>query len=97
MRIENTCLASLSGTALSIAWVNDLSSIVGLIGTIISAVFGLVSLFILIYTRLKKKADANNLNLTDVLNAIKEGKEGAEYYIKQVQEALDKYEEENKK
>lgn len=97
MKLETTCIASLGGTALSIAWVNDLSSIIGLIGTIISAVFGLLSLILLIYTRLKKKAENNELNASAILEAIREGKEGTEEYIQIMQDAIKKYQEENNK
>lgn len=92
-KLHTTCLASMSGSVLSgIAWADNMSSIVGLIGTIISAVFGLLSLIILIYSKLKKKHDEGNLTTQDLIEAIKEGKEGATPYIEKIQEAIREYE-----
>ena len=92
-KLHTTCLASMGGSVLSgIAWADNMTSIVGLIGTIISAVFGLLSLIILIYSKLKKKHDDGNLTTQDLINAIKEGKEGATPYIEEIQKAIREYE-----
>lgn len=92
-RLNQSCLASLTGSVISsIAWADNITSIFGMIGTIISAIFGLLSLFILIYGKLKKKADKGNLSALDLMEAIKEGKEGAEPYIADIKKAIDNYE-----
>ena len=92
-KLHTTCLASIGGSVLSgITLVDNITSIVGLIGAIISAVFGLLSLFILIYSKLKKKSDDGNLTTQDLIEAIKEGKEGASPYIEAIQEAIREYE-----
>ena len=92
-KLHTTCLASIGGSVLSgITLVDNITSIVGLIGAIISAVFGLLSLFILIYSKLKKKSDDGNLTTQDLIEAIKEGKEGATPYIEKIQEAIREYE-----
>lgn len=91
-KLHTTCLASMSGSVLSgIAWADNMSSIVGLIGTIISAVFGLLSLIILIYSKLKKKHENGTLTAQDLINAIKEGKEGATPFIEEIDEAITEY------
>ena len=92
-KLHTTCLASIGGSVLSgITLVDNITSIVGLIGAIISAVFGLLSLFILIYSKLKKKQEEGNLTTQDLIEAIKEGKEGASPYIEAIQEAIREYE-----
>lgn len=92
-KLHTTCLASIGGSVLSgITLVDNITSIVGLIGAIISAVFGLLSLFILIYSKLKKKHEEGNLTTQDLIEAIKEGKEGASPYIEAIQEAIREYE-----
>ncbi len=91
--LQTSCVASLSGSVISsVAWADNITSIVGMIGTIISAVFGLLSLIILIYQRVKKKADDGNLTAKDLLDAIKEGKDGAKPYIDQIKKAVKDYE-----
>lgn len=97
-KIQPSCLASLTGSVISsVAWAENITSIVGMIGTIISAVFGLLSLFILIYNRLKEKAKDNNLSANDLINAIKEGKEGATPLIEEIKEAIETYEKTQRK
>lgn len=96
-KIHTTCLASLTGSVISsVAWADNITSVVGMVGTIISALFGLLSLFILIYNRLKRKADEGTLTAEDILKAIKEGKEGASPYVKAIKEAVKDYEEKSK-
>lgn len=95
MKLENTCLTSLSGSVLSIAWAENISSIVGLIGTIISAVFGLISLIILLYTKLKKKSE-DGLTPFELLDIIKEGKKEAEPFINELKEAIEEYQNKQK-
>lgn len=96
-RLNNTCLASLTGSVISsVAWADNITSVAGMIGTIISAVFGLLSLFILIYNKLKTKADNNSLTAKDLIEAIKEGKEGAEPFIAEIKEAVEEYEKNTK-
>lgn len=91
--LQTSCVASLSGSIISsVAWADNITSIVGMIGTIISAVFGLFSLVLLIYQRLKKKADEGNLTAKDLLEAIKDGKDGAKPYIDQIKQAVKEYE-----
>lgn len=97
-KIQTTCTASITASALSTAvWIQDLTTILGLIGTIISVIFGLISLGLLIYNKVKGKVEKGNLSLEDIVEIIKEGKEGAEPYIKQLQEAIDKFKEESSK
>ena len=96
-KIHTTCLASLTGSVISsVAWADNITSVVGMVGTIISALFGLLSLFILIYNRLKRKADEGTLTAEDILKAIKEGKREASPYVKAIKEAVKDYEEKSK-
>lgn len=91
-KLQNSCLASLTGSVISsVAWADNITSVVGMIGTIISALFGLLSLFILIYNRLKNKTKDGNLTATELIKAIKDGKEGAEPYIADIKQAIDDY------
>lgn len=105
-RLHSTCSVSLTASTISaIAWVDNISSVVGLISAIVSAVFGILSLFILIYTGLKKKAQEDKdgdgkpdgLTLDDFINAIKEGKEGATLYVDKIKDAVETYEKNQKK
>lgn len=97
-KIQTTCTASITASALTTAvWLQDLTTILGLIGTIISAVFGLISIGLLIYNKVKGKVQDNDLSIEDIVDLIKEGKEGAEPYIKQLQEAIEKIKESSKK
>lgn len=104
-KLQATCTASITASVVStIAWADNLSSIFGLIGSIVSAIFGLLSLGILIYNRLAYKArqdkdgdgKADGLQVGDIIEAIMEGKEGAEPYINDIKQAIEKYEQ-NKK
>lgn len=97
-KIQTTCTASITASALTTAvWLQDLTTILGLIGTIISAVFGLISIGLLIYNKVKGKVQDNDLSIEDIVDLIKEGKEGAEPYIKQLEEAIEKIKESSKK
>ena len=97
-KIQTTCTASITASTLSTAvWLQDLSTILGLIGTIISAVFGLISIGLLIYNKVKGKVQNNDLSIEDIVKLAKEGKEGAEPYIKQLQGAIEKIKEESSK
>lgn len=100
-KLQASCTASITASGIStIAWAENLSSIIGLIGTIISAIFGLLSLIILIYNKLHKIANEDKdqdgkpdgLKIEDLIEAIEEGKEGADPYIDQIKSAIDKYE-----
>lgn len=100
-KLQLSCTTSITASAVStIAWADNLNTIIGLIGTIISAIFGLFSLALLIYNNLKKKAqedkDKNGkpdgLTAQDLIQAIKEGKEGATPFIAQIKDAIDEYE-----
>lgn len=97
-KIQTTCTASITASALTTAvWLQDLTTILGLIGTIISAVFGLISIGLLIYNKVKGKVENNDLSIEDIVDLIKEGKEGAEPYIEQLEEAIEKIKESSKK
>lgn len=97
-KIQTTCTASITASALTTAvWLQDLTTILGLIGTIISAVFGLLSIGLLIYNKVKGKVENNDLSIKDIVDLAKEGKEGAEPYIKRLQEAIEKIKESSKK
>ncbi|MBO7713490.1 MAG: hypothetical protein J6S85_07955 [Methanobrevibacter sp.] len=97
-KIQTTCTASITASALTTAvWLQDLTTILGLIGTIISAVFGLISIGLLIYNKVKGKVQDNDLSIEDIVDLIKEGKEGAEPYIEQLEEAIEKIKESSKK
>lgn len=97
-KIQTTCTASITASALTTAvWLQDLTTILGLIGTIISAVFGLISIGLLIYNKVKGKVENNDLSIEDIVELIKEGKEGAEPYIEQLEEAIEKIKESSKK
>lgn len=100
-KLQASCTTSITASAVStIAWAENLSSIIGLIGTIISAIFGLFSLTLLIYTNIKKKAQEDKdkdgkpdgLTAEDLIKALKDGKEGATPYINQIKDAIDEYE-----
>jgi len=100
-KLQVSCTASITASGIStIAWVDNFNSIIGLIGTIISVIFGLLSLIILIYNKLNKLAhedkdhdgQPDGLKFEDLIEAIEEGKEGAEPYIDQIKNAIDKYE-----
>lgn len=96
-RIDTTCLASLTGSVISsVAWADNITSIAGMVGTIISAVFGCLSLFIFLYNKIKKKADNGTLTAKDLIDAIKEGKEGAKPFIADIKEAVENYEKNTK-
>lgn len=97
-KIQTTCTASITASALTTAvWLQDLTTILGLIGTIISAVFGLISIGLLIYNKVKEKVKNKDLSIEDIVDLIKEGKEGAEPYISQLEEAIEKLKESSKK
>ena len=92
MNLNNTCTASVVASGVStISWLNDISSVVGLISALISAVFGLMSIGIIIYSRLKKKSELNELTSDDIVKAIGESKDGVDDFIKKITEAIDNY------
>lgn len=100
-KIQLSSTTSVTASAVStIAWVENLNSIIGLIGTIVSAIFGIISLTILIYSRLKDKANedkdhdgvADGLTMWNIIESIKEGKEGAKPYIESIKHAIEEYE-----
>lgn len=96
-KLNTTCTASITASVLSGAlWIENITSIFAMIGSIISAVFGLVSLAILIYNKVKKKVDDKDLKFNDILDLIKEGKEGAEPYIKDIVHAIEEYQQDSK-
>lgn len=97
-KLNTTCTASITASVLSGAlWIENITSIFAMIGSIISAVFGLVSLAILIYNKVKKKVDDKDLNFNDILDLIKEGKEGAEPYIHEIVHAIEEYQDSKNK
>lgn len=97
-KIQTTCTASITASVLTTAvWVQDLTTILGLIGTIISAVFGLISIGLLIYNKVKEKVSNKDLSIDELIDLIKEGKEGAEPYIEEIAEAIEKIKESSKK
>ena len=98
MKVEESCFVSLSGTTLSgIMWLEDVTSIIGLISAIVSAIFGIVSIIILVRQKIKEKADRNDLTPKDIIEEIMKGKKEADPFINQIKEALDDYQKSNRK